>query len=167
MVGASLTALMQVSKEVGKLNLVKIEPIEYQRKMPKGKHSRILTYWGFSFSPHITQNDLDRIVRMLRTKQKVAALNNPDELIFWQYSGAPLIILNKLRQSIFTIEKDFKRFAERTCQQQASLVLRVLKKHGLAQFRRNSLTVNPKKFGRNSGEREQTFQAIRYLVQRH
>jgi hypothetical protein len=153
-----------MKKKTENLELAEIQPIEYQFKMPKYKNPRILRYRGLSFSPNLTQTILNRIIAKTRMKKKASAHQNPDRYIFYQYGQEPQIILDMLEHKIFVTKGTFKRFGERKCQQQASILMRLLKKHDYAHFKRISITLNPSRFGKTPEDREITCRALRYLL---
>lgn len=152
---------------MSKKESTEIMPIEYHLKVPKKKNPRLQIYWDYSFSPNLSQNVMDWIVQHTRKKKRVS-VQVLDELVLWHYPGKPQICLNKLTRKVFVSKKTLKQFGRKSCQQQASLVLRILKgtkKHpiGLANFKRISATFNPYRIGKTAKEREITFQAAHDL----
>ena len=145
------------------LKLIEIEPVEYQYKLPGNRNPRILRYRGLSFSQNITQTILRRIISRTKMKKKASAQQNPDRYIFYEYDRKPQIILDLLNRSIHVTEGTLKKHGMRACQQQASILLRLLKRYGYANFRRISVTANPYRIGRTSEDREITFQALKRL----
>jgi hypothetical protein len=168
---------------------VEIMPIEYcfvrQQKveatepMPDGttaligishirKNPRLQIYWGYTFSPNLTQEIFDRIVRDFENKDKIKIQNNPDRFIVYQFAGKPKIYLDKLTKRIYVTRGTLNHYSKQHCQQQASYVLRILKGTGkqretrpaYASFKRISVTCNPKRIGRTKEEREIYFEAV-------
>ena len=147
---------------------IEIMPIEYHLKVQRKRHPRLQIYWDYSFSSKLTQSIMDRVVRQTNMKKRVSVQNNPDQFILWKYPGKPQICLDKLLRKVFVSRETLEHFGRKSCQQQASLVLRILKgtkKHavGLANFKRISATFNPYRIGRTAKEREITFQAVHDL----
>jgi len=147
--------------------LVEIMPIEYHLKARKKRHPRLQIYWDYSFSSSLTQDNMDWIMKHTRMKKRVS-VQVLDELVLWQHPGKPQICLNKLLRKAFVSRETLEHFGRKSCQQQASLVLRILKgtkKHpvGLANFKRISATFNPYRVGRTAKERKITFQAAHDL----
>jgi hypothetical protein len=157
------TKVIDMKKKTENLELVEIQPIEYQFKMPKHKNPRILRYRELSFTPNLTQAILNRIIAKTRMKKKASAHQNPDRYIFYQYGQEPQIILDMLTRKILVTKGTFEQFGERKCQQQASILMRILKEHGYAHFTRKSVTVNPNKIGKTAEDRKTTYRACKYL----
>ena len=143
--------------------LVKVEPIEYHYKMKGNRNPRIIRYRRLSFSSHITQVVMDRIIQKTKMKKKALAQQDPYQFIFYKYGNKPQIILDLLNETINVSEGTLKKHGMRTCQQQASLLLRLLKEHKYAHFKRISVTANPMRIGKTPEDREITFQAIKRL----
>lgn len=162
------------------VELVEVFPIEYnpsqryfskkKRKYVK-KNPRLQIYWGYSFSPHLTQANIERIVSHLRHRKEISVQSTPDGSIIWKYSGKPPIHLSITKGKTFVSKETLERFGRQSCQQQASYVLRVLKgsarqretRPTYAKFTRISVTCDPNRIGRNEIEREIYFQAVRDL----
>ena len=146
------------------IKLVKIDPIEYQyRRSEIRKSPRILRYRDLSFSPHLTRAILNRIIKNTKMKKKAMAHQNPDRYIFYEYNQKPQIILDMLERTINVSEGTLKKHGLRACQQQASILMRLLKKHRYAHFKRVSITANPSRIGRTREDRAVTFRALKNL----
>lgn len=163
-----------------KMELVEVFPIEYnpsrkvwsKRKATFVKTTpRLQIYWGYSFSPHLTQAIIDIIVSLLRHKKNISVQSTPDGSIIWKYSGKPPIHLSRPERKTFVSRETLELFRRQSCQQQASEVLRILKgtkkqretRPAYAQFKRISATCDPNRIGRNELEREIYFEAVRDL----
>jgi hypothetical protein len=152
-----------------KEELIEIMPIEYHRKVPKHRHPRLQIYWDYSFSPNLTKAIVEGVVRKLKNKERISIQSNSDRYILWRYgTNKPQICLDNLNGKVCVSTGTLKRYSLKSCQHQASLVLRILKgtkKHpiGLANFRRISATFDPYRIGRTAKEREITFQAAHDL----
>ena len=96
-------------------------------------------------------------------KKKASVIQNQDRFIRYQYDGKPLIILDLLDRTIKTTKGTLDFYGERACQQQASILLRLLRSHKYAHFKQVSITVNPNRIGKTAKDREITFKAIKYL----
>lgn len=144
-------------------------PIEYHRKAPKHRHPRLQIYWDYSFSPNLTKAVVERVIGNLKKKAIISVQSNSDRYLLWRYGvHKPQICLDLLNMKVCVSRGTLKRYSLKFCQQQASLVLRILKgtkKHpvGLARFKRISVTFNPCRIGRTAEERKITFQAAHDL----
>jgi hypothetical protein len=158
------------------IELVDVEPVEYHnarkdfRENPvfnshcRIHNARIIRYRNLSFSPNLTQKDIEFVIEHTRMKKRASVHNNPDRYLFYQYGDSkPLIILDMLERKICTTKGKLKEYGERICQQQASIVLRLLKKYKFANFKRVSVTANPWRIGRTKEDREITFKALNRL----
>ena len=157
--------------------LVEIMPIEYcpeYRIFDKRvgrivtKNPRLQIYWGYSFSPNLTQAIFDRIVKDFKQKDKIKIQNNSDRFIAYQFAGKPQIYLDKLTNKIYVTRGTLNHYSKQHCQQQGSYVLRILKgtkkqretRPAYASFKRISVTCNPYRIGRTKEEREIYFEAV-------
>lgn len=148
--------------------LVEVMPIEYQFKVPKGRHPRLQIYWGYSFSRRLTQAIFNRILKDFRQKDKVKVSNNRDRFIVYQFASKPQICLDRLTGKICVTRGALNHYSRQHCQQQASFVLRILKgskkdrgrRPTYASFKRISVTCNPDRIGRTREERQIYFEAV-------
>ena len=153
-----------MAEEMEQFRWAEIEPIEYQIRKEKGRNPRIIRYRNLSFSLHLTQEIMNRIIKATKMKKNAVALNSGDQFVIYQYEGKPPVILDLLNQRVSTTKKALRQFGMRVCQQQASIVMRLLKKHGYAKFRRISVTVNTYRIGKNREDRKLTYKAIEDLL---
>lgn len=148
---------------MAQIDLVIIEPIEYRLRMGKYRNPRIIRYRSLGFSPNLTQAILNRIIEQTKLKKKTSALQNPDRYLFYEYGNQPIIVLDLLERTINTTTGTLKHWGMRKCQQQASILLRLLRKHHQAYFIQRSITCDPGDMGRTAEDREVTFQALHDL----
>jgi hypothetical protein len=122
---------------------VKITPIRYDNH---GKYPRIVVYRHVKISKHLTQGIMDKIVQQLKTKQKITAIMNPDNFIFVQYGTAPMIIFSLDDNQVLTTQTVINHYGMRRVQQQATIILRWLKKFGYAKFK--GVTISAYRLGK-------------------
>jgi len=115
-----------------KIDLVKIEPIEYR---PSDKYPRIIWYRNLSFDKDLTQRKLDIIKKKLILQRNISISCNPNQFLMWQYEGGPMIILDLKEGTINTTKGTVEHFGIGTCQQAASTLLRILRKYRHAKFK--------------------------------
>lgn len=153
------------------IDLVEVVPIEYQKgrrevqagRMVTWHNPRIIRYRELSFNPHLNQKDLEKIIAKTKMKKKASAQKNSDRYLFYQYGKKPMIILDLVERIICTTKEILEEHGERACQQQASILMRLLKEHGHANFNRVTVTANPYRIGRTKDDRDITFKALHYL----
>ena len=153
------------------IDLVEVIPIEYcnarKDKKTQSVHSpRIIRYRDLSFNPHLTQKQLEKIIRETKMKEKASAHNNPDRYLFYQYGNMPMIILDLVDRKICTTIGIMKEYGESACQQQASILMRLLRQHGQANFKRVTVTANPYRLGSTKEDRDITYRALESLLNR-
>lgn len=166
-----------LAKKISKVDLVEVMPIEYSlarthfdRKRGKvvTKSPRLQICWGYTFSPHLTQEIVNGLVKDFKQKDKIKIQNNPDRFIVYQFAGKPQIYLDKLTNRIYVTRGTLNHYSKQHCQQQASCVLRILRgtkkqretRPAYANFERTSVTCNPKRIGRTREERKIYFEAV-------
>lgn len=143
--------------------LVKIEPIEFQlRTAEKGKHPRVIFYKNIQFSHRLDQDTLNKVTHHLDTQEEIET-GVSESFLTWYYSGRPEIWIDTINNELFAFPSIFAHSDYGYCQQQATILLKVLKKFHLARYRTCSITYNPDKMGRTSEELEEALEAIRYL----
>jgi len=141
---------------------VEIQPFEYQ--YPTGQLPRLITYFGFKFSPRLTQETIKAIVDDLETEKEVTVMQNPNGLLVWQYEGKPLIAIDKNSNRIFTVQEAINYYGIDDCQKQAAYVLQILRKYGFTKFTGYVIKYEPYRLGRTPKERELTRQALERLA---
>jgi hypothetical protein len=144
-----------------KTNLVEIQPFEYQ--FSEGKLPRLITYFGYTFSNNLSQEQLSMIVATLKAKKKISIKQNPNGLIIWQYEGKPQIVFDKSNGKIFTNQGSVDYYHEEYCQKQAAYVLQILRKNKLADFVQRVVNYDPDRLGRTAEERKQFYEALERL----
>jgi hypothetical protein len=144
--------------------LVKITPIEFQlRTAEKGKHPRIIVYRNIQFSRRLDQDILNKVTHHLVTQEKIET-GVSESFLTWYYFGKPEMWIDTINNELLAIPSIGFRFANyEYCQQQATILLKVLKKFYLARYRTCSITYNPDKMGRTSEELEESLKVIRYI----
>jgi hypothetical protein len=140
---------------------VEIQPFEYQ--VIKGRFPNLVTYFGFKFSPALTLEIIEKIIKDLKAKKKISIIENPNELLIWQYEGKPLIALSKKENKVYTTRGTIKKFTMEYCQKQGAYVLQILRKYGYATFTQYTVKLDPYRLGRTPEERALTFQALEVL----
>jgi hypothetical protein len=155
-------------------DIVPIEPIEYQRARVEKKfyplnytihNPRIIRYRDFSFNINLTETILTKIVTKTNMSKNVKVNCFKDRYLFYRYSDKPAIILDLVERKVCTSKKMIKEYGESVCQQQASILMRLLKQHGHASFRRVTVTANPDRIGSTKEDREITFKALQKLME--
>jgi hypothetical protein len=144
--------------------LIRVEPVEYQKKVSVGKNPRIIRYRNLVKLFPISIEKLKENVKHTRTKKVVTVEQYSTNHIAYQYGRKPQIILNTETAATFVTEKTFERHGERACQQQASILMRLLKDYYLINFVRVSNTLNPYRIGKNADDREITYRAFKHLM---
>lgn len=71
--------------EIKKMKLVKVEPIEYQRKLSGNRHPRIIRYRNLGFSSQLTELDFAYILDHTKLKKGVKVIHNRDRYISYKY----------------------------------------------------------------------------------
>jgi hypothetical protein len=155
------------------IRLVEIMPIEYhkarlQLDRKKGKvlrkAPRLLIYWDFTVDPGLSQEKMEKMIHDVHMKKKAVVLENPDERIEYKYDREPnIIFLKKYPNKVFTTKAILDEYGEGKCQQQASIVMRMLRKYGYATFKQTSATFDPKRVGRTPEERKIVVKAMKNL----
>jgi hypothetical protein len=152
------------------VDLVGVVPIEFHKAWidkKKSVHSpRIMRYRDLSFNPHLTQKQLEEIIKKTKMKKKASVHNNSERYLIYQYGGMPTIILDLFNRKICTKNDIIKKFGESACQQQASILLRLLKQHHHANFKRVTVTVNPYRLGMTKEDRDISYKAIESLLRK-
>jgi hypothetical protein len=140
---------------------VEIQPFEYQ--IYENENPRLITYWGFTISKNLTKGNLKSIIDDLNKKKPIDVIENPNELLEWQYEGKPLVILSKTENKIYTTQGTINHFGIRACQIQAANFLQILRKYGFAEFKQYVVCLDLKRLGRTPEERELTYEALERL----
>lgn len=157
--------------------LVEVMPIEYTHKRRfydrrlrryVAKNPRLQISWGYTFSPNLTQEILNTLVANFEHKDKINIQSNSDRFVIYHFERKPKIYLDKVANKMYVTRRTMKRYSRQHCQQQASLVLRILKgsekdrrrRPAYANFKRISVTCNPKRIGRTREERQIYFEAV-------
>jgi hypothetical protein len=154
--------------------LVEVMPIEYcprhrvfdrSRLKVRTKNPRLQIYWGYSLLPNLTEEIVKVIISHLKHKKYISIEPQPDGSIVWCYSGKPPIYLSRPEGKVFVSRGTLKRFGRKSCQQQASEVLRILKgtkkqPWHYASFKRISVTCDPERIGRTKEDRQIYFEAV-------
>jgi histidinol phosphatase-like PHP family hydrolase len=153
-------------------SLVEVVPIEYHKAridelgygVTSHHNPRIIRYRDFSFDPHLTKEKLEQIVAKTHMKRRVLVIQHFDRFLSYQYANKPTIILDLLEGKVFTTKRAVDIHGESKCQQQASILMRLLKQHGHAMFRRVTVTANPYRIGYTKEDRDITFKALHRLL---
>lgn len=140
---------------------IEIQPFEYQ--LLEGRFPRLVTYFGFKFSPALTQEVVNKVIEDLKTEKKISLIQNPNELLIWQYEGKPLIALSKSEGKVYTTQGTINHYGIDYCQKQAAYVLQILRKYNLANFTQYIVKLDFYRLGRTPEERKQTYDALERL----
>jgi hypothetical protein len=153
-------------------NLVEVVPIEYHKARtdnlghgaPVHHSPRIIRYRDLNFDNNLTKQKLDQIVARTKMQRRVLVTQSFDRYLTYQYANKPAIVLDLLERKILTTKTAIETCGERSCQQQASILMRLLKEHGHANFKRVTVTANPDRIGHTKEDREITFKALHSLL---
>jgi len=134
---------------------VRVLPVEYQRT---NRYPRIVVYKNVKLSKHLSQGVFDKLIEQTRMKEKARAVFNPDNYIIYQYGIKPMIILDLEGNQVLTYETVIRHYGLRKVQQQATILLRLLKKYGYARFKR--VVLSSYRMGKNLRENIEVFECI-------
>lgn len=140
---------------------LQVNPIEFQ--VFGHVNPRIIRFYDYSFSPRLDRNMIDKIMRNTNFYIPPAVETGPQYFLIWQYLLKPQIYLEKESQKFYASKDTLKQFGLQSCQRQASIILKILKRYKVARFRTASITNNPMKMGKSDKELEETFEALRYV----
>jgi hypothetical protein len=120
---------------VGELQFVRVTPVEYDRK-----HGRVIRYYR-KHGRYFERFDVDAFKIFLepKVKKKPEIILNPGHLLFYQYPGKPLIVMDLDGGCFLTTEGTVEHFGWKTVRHQASILLRLLKKFGASQSKRKAI----------------------------
>jgi hypothetical protein len=110
------------------MDFVRVEPVEYNGKC-------VVRYYkkGRRFiSRELTASKFRDILETLNLQKKPSIIVNPTRLIFYQYPLKPLIAINLEDGLFYSTIGTVKFFGWKTVRHQASILLRILMKHGYA-----------------------------------
>jgi hypothetical protein len=107
-----------------------------------------------------TQEILNKTIEDLKTKKKISIIQNPNELLIWQYEGKPLIGMNKTNGKIYTTQETINHYGIEYCQKQAAYILQILRKYDLAHFTQYIVKLDFYRLGKTPEELKQTFDAL-------
>ena len=110
--------------------LVPVTPVEYHER-------RIIRYFGYKLDVFVAER-LTSVVKKFNIKQSPRIWEDSG-MIFYQYPEKPLLIIREGK--FFTTEEtwDSGEFTHRQIMHQASILLRILYKHGLASYNRKAI----------------------------
>ncbi|MGB9914654.1 MAG: hypothetical protein ACPLOC_03790 [Candidatus Bathyarchaeales archaeon] len=109
------------------------QPVEYDLK--RGVIRRYYRY-GRRYFDEVDADMLQALLDCLRLKKKPALMENPNELVLYQYPKKPLIVLDVRRGCFLTTRGTVEHFGWKAVRHQASIVLRILKKFKLSKAKR-------------------------------
>jgi hypothetical protein len=111
-------------------NLIVLTPVEYDKK-------RIVRYYGYKLSAL----DPDSILSTLEevNVREMPKVWQEGDVIFYQYPGQPLIAIRN--GQFFTTREvwENREFSHRRIRRQASILLRILGREGLAAYNRKAV----------------------------
>jgi len=146
------------------IKIVKLFPIEVRWSGTKGhrRYPAIVWYRDLSISTRLNQEVINRIIKELETIGQVHTIENPDNILYWQYHNPlkPLIIIDmrELPPTINTTEGTIQHFGLKECQIQAAIVLQILKRYGYANYKR--VTVSTWRLGETPEDRKKLYEAF-------
>ena len=156
-------------------DVVGIEPIEYVKarrdKLGDGRDSlhspRIIRYRNLTFNNKLTKQQLVKISREIVSSWRITIDYVFERYLVYKYMAKPLVVLDLVERRICTTKQMIVKYGESHCQQQASILLRILLKNGQASFKRVTVTSNPYRLGYTKEDREITFKAINIILGDH
>ncbi|MEM1589936.1 MAG: hypothetical protein QW175_05915 [Candidatus Bathyarchaeia archaeon] len=112
------------------------QPVEYDKK-----RGRIVRYYRKDgrYFDSVDADLLRLILGSLKLKKDVELIENPNELIFWQYPKKPLIVLDIQNGKFLTTSGTIQHYGWKAVRHQASIVLRILKAFGLSKSKRKAI----------------------------
>jgi len=119
-------------------NLICVTPIEYD-----DRRKQIKRYYGYKIAAFSANELMETIMRV-----NVAVLPNiweEEDTVFYQYPRKPLIAVKDGK--LFTTEEmwNCREYSHKRIRHQASLLLRILKEYGLADYKKRT-TISIHKF---------------------
>ncbi len=120
-------------------NCVRIAPVEtdHNHKDKFGKKRVMTRQWrpdkfGRFFSASLSVVQLKPILEKAKVKLENLSLKDEGDCIVYQYKGRPLIELNRKNGQFYSLASEIKEFGKEAVQQQAHIVLNILKEYGLS-----------------------------------
>jgi len=139
------------------MELVEVKPIQRDRHYTDLFHrtrTRIVEwvpYQGRYFTEQLTTHRFKKILRKSHVQMsKVSIVSNPQDLIFYQYEGRPLLILDLKEGKYFTTKGTLKHYDRGLVEHQAYIVTAILRKHGYSLAKRKKA-----RFMRDTDEQEE------------
>jgi undecaprenyl pyrophosphate synthase len=142
------------------LRLVELQPVKPCYSGKGNKYPAIAWFRNVKISRHLDQNAIDRIIKDLHTKKTVQTINNPDNVLYWQYPQRPLIIIdrNEEQPKIKTTDGTIAHYGLNECMKEASTVLEILRSYGFAKYKR--VIVSTYRLGDSKEQREFIFKCL-------
>lgn len=140
------------------IKLEEIKPIEYR---PSMKYPQIVWYRDLIIDKDLTQKELNAIKKKVHLKKEVTIQNNPSVYLTWQYEDRPQLYLLKEDGKIYVSEGTLKEFGIGQCQQEASILLRILRKYKHASFKQ--VVLSTYRLGDTPDQRERLLEAFNRL----
>lgn len=147
------------------MNLIEIEPVEYQIKVGPRRNPRIIRYRKREpYLRKVTLEILKEIIDETPMQKKVNLKTYSSTKVAYKYGSKPELLFDLETYKIFVTPETFNQHGERSCQQQASILMRLLKKFYCIYFVRKSVTLNPNRIGKTPTDRKITYNAFEYLA---
>ena len=143
------------------IDVVEVLPVEFNYKK-----DYIRIYRKIKISPNLTQEKFNQIISKENLKEYPSIIGNPNCKIYYQYPNKPMIILDLQNNKILTNLDVWNTYQHHLIMHQASIILRILRKHHLANFKRALVTISTDRLGETKKERELTHKLIEESIQR-
>jgi hypothetical protein len=117
--------------------IVKVMPVEYRRR---AKYPNITVYYDVKIKKNIKTSEIRSKIETIKTKKKPNITANPYHYLFYQYDNAPMIIIDLDTGEFLTTKHVIEHYGLWKVKQQASIVLRLLKRLGYADYKRRVLS---------------------------
>lgn len=118
-------------------SIVKIIPVEYRIR---AKYPNITIYQNIKIKKDLNMKELEEKLNKIKMKGKPRTLMNPGHYLIYQYDDKPLIIVDLDTTEFLTTKYVIDYYGKMRVQQQASILLRLLKKMGYASYKRRILS---------------------------
>ena len=129
--------------DLGKV-IVKIVPVEYRRQ---AKYPNITIYYDVKIRNDIKTDEFRSKLSTIKMKKQPNVTANPKHYLFYQFDNAPMIILDLNTTEFLTTRYVIEHYGIGKVQQQASILLRLLKRLNYADYKRRVLSTY--RLGRN------------------
>jgi hypothetical protein len=140
-------AKLNTKKEEKPSTLVKITPVETEKdcKDKFGEKRQMNRHWqpdksGRLFNSNVSAQQLRLVLAKTKVKVENVTLKDEDNFLIYMYKGRPQIKLNTKEGQFYAPTSVVEEFGKEAVQQQAHIVLDILKNHGLSNANRGKET---------------------------